>query len=164
VIAKVLKYGPHPNIVPVLAHGSLSAPFYYYYADMELCEFTLDSYIHDRQVEPLGAPLLRVSAVPLAFSNDFSLLRAANVLTILQNTSEGLSFLHQYQIVHRDLKPKNSTSNQLELALTFSFVLPQEYAMENHRLWNKCRGYIQKVPSNITSKGYSELSSARSAF
>ena len=110
VIVQVLMHGPHPNIVSVLAHGSLSAPFYYYHVDMELCDFTLDSYIHDRQMDRLGAPLLQASAVPLALAGDFSVLRAANVLTILQHTSEGLSFLHRYRIVHRDLKPKNSTS------------------------------------------------------
>ncbi|XP_029633672.1 eukaryotic translation initiation factor 2-alpha kinase 1-like isoform X2 [Octopus sinensis] len=63
------------------------------YIQMELCEQTLEDWLNSRNREDDKPLIERIDAV--------------NNLKILQETVEGLEFIHSRGIIHRDIKPAN---------------------------------------------------------
>lgn len=85
------------NIVQVLGRGELS-PMPYYFIDMELCNFNLDTYFRYLRNVRNG-------------NNDSKYsLEMENMkppLEILKDITSGVFFIHEQEEVHRDLKPQN---------------------------------------------------------
>jgi serine/threonine protein kinase len=87
----------HPNIVQILGHGKLKEDGAFFYIDMELCDITLERYMHGEQVEDLvnWETIIR---------NDEVRLHAYN---IMRDILRGLLYIHSLDEVHRDLNPRN---------------------------------------------------------
>jgi serine/threonine protein kinase len=91
----------HPNIVQVFGCGKLKNDGALYFIDMELCGFTLESYIqngcHDPSIESREVAFRRATEedLPTQFYN------------IANQIVEGLNFIHDMNQVHRDLSPNN---------------------------------------------------------
>ena len=101
-IKKLCKPGANHNIVFAFEWGKLSnSP--YYYIDMELCDFNLETYILRKWEPPMS---LKVPH----FTN-FDLLKPdqklGQILTIMKDIANGVAFIHLQQETHRDLKPRN---------------------------------------------------------
>jgi serine/threonine protein kinase len=87
----------HPNIVQVFHHGYLKRDSAFYFMDMELCDFTLEQYMNDKNVSHL---------------DKWSIIRAGgdlffHVVDIALQIINGLVFIHACGEVHRDLSPQN---------------------------------------------------------
>jgi serine/threonine protein kinase len=65
---------------------------------MEFCELTLESYLRSHQ------PLLQYLAGIQQKTKDTQI---HNVLTAMNQITQGLLFIHRNHEVHRDLKPRN---------------------------------------------------------
>ena len=90
----------------VLRHGELSY-MSLYYIDMELCDLNLEDYIAGQcssmvsiewQMSPESAKIHIPSNVKLAM-----------ILSIMNDITDGLVFMHSRKVIHRDLKPPNDT-------------------------------------------------------
>jgi hypothetical protein len=131
------------NIVDILAHGWLGFPYYYYFIDMELCQFDLDTYIYGPKSAVLEEEDMVVLHSGLVAEDDFWLLGIENIWTIIEQIAEGVKYLHRCKQVHRDLKPKNSTSEVPFSLSLVSSLLPGVAYLENYRLWHQCCGHFQ---------------------
>ena len=73
-----------------------------------LCDCTLETYIYgDRDFlfdEEWHKRAVNIAVVP---KDDFVFMRLMNILDIMSELTEGLSFIHACKQVHRDLKPRN---------------------------------------------------------
>ena len=87
----------HQNIVIVLRLGELSASSYYF-IDMELCEFSLDDYIHNPLCEP-----------GVIFKDSAASLKQLQIFNIMLHSCSGVQYIHDKGQVHRDIKPSNAT-------------------------------------------------------
>jgi serine/threonine protein kinase len=103
----------HPNIVNVLRQGWLpTGP--YYFIDMELGDFNLDTYIHQHLTSRLDLNPEKHNSPTFVHSGSSSVLeKAHNALVIMKEIADGLSYMHSLGEVHRDLKPSNSSSIML---------------------------------------------------
>lgn len=66
----------------------------YYYLDMELCDFNLETHI-------IKWKELKLSSAPQKQH------RFIEIKKIMSDISEGIVFIHQKREIHRDLKPQN---------------------------------------------------------
>ena len=102
---------PHPNLIQVFRHGSLTSclrpPPYnvlpYYYVDMELGRHSLYNYIRTR-----------------FHSTPQDLPSTAEVWNILSQLASGIEYMHKRGVFHRDIKPDNRTPPFLQLKLNHS--------------------------------------------
>lgn len=89
----------HPNIIQVIQHGQLKRNTAFYFIDMELCDFNLETYAHGDDAGPLESWKIiqsqgRVEVV---------------TLHIMEQILDGLIFVHSQNEVHRDLTPQNGS-------------------------------------------------------
>ena len=139
-VLKLCAPGTHENIVVVLRHGTLfNSPYYFF--DMQLCDFNLESYsqrlwkhIHD---ESTGM----TSRGNISYYNT----RLLDVWIIMRQIANGVAFIHGLDEIHRDLKPRNGLHLLLlELTLChFSSLLHSRSKMENCRFRYFSRGNKQ---------------------
>ena len=109
-ITNLIKIGVHNNIIAIMAHGPIKD---YYFIDMELCDLTLNAYIHYLAGSGSLGIEIQSSISPVLVEKDCSAIaRMDNVLTIGCHIARGLAFLHDHGQVHRDLKPLNGIARQ----------------------------------------------------
>ena len=82
----------NPNLVVTFRTGVLDGTPYYF-IDMELCDYDLETYINDGKLHELTQSA-----------------QAPEVLGIMRHITNGVAFLHGHDQVHRDLKPRNGNS------------------------------------------------------
>jgi ankyrin repeat protein/serine/threonine protein kinase len=89
-----------------------------YYIDMELCNLTLQDYIHNRTSFIEQHPDFSNHA-PIFVSDDCSAhLNLLNICTIIHHIAQGLEFIHQEHYTHRDIKPLNGNYNPNEILIS----------------------------------------------
>jgi len=113
------------NIVRLFKHGELKPPIGYYYIDMELGTFTLESYITGTLNAGIGGidwgSLSDRS--PVVVQRDCSpIARLQNWCTIGIHIASGLKYIHSCRYVHRDLKPANGSYSKQPRKLIISSV------------------------------------------
>lgn len=100
------------NIVTILKHGKLKSVKGYYFIDMELGAFTLETYISsyydsaDRTID--WASLQDLSPVVIQ-RNSSPIASLQNWCTIGSHIASGLKYMHSHRYIHRDLKPANGS-------------------------------------------------------
>jgi len=97
--------GAHIHIVQVLAHGQLpNAP--YYFIDMELCDLSLDDYIHRE-------PSAEVSeSMPYIIRGTGS-VSPLQIWVVMSQIAVAVEYIHRKGHVHRDIKPANGAPSFL---------------------------------------------------
>lgn len=88
----------HPNIVKVFRHGWLYESSYYY-IDMQLCSFNLESFIYEESI------FIQIGTYIRGVESEFY---RCIVLEVFKDILSGVEFIHSHGQVHRDLKPRNS--------------------------------------------------------
>lgn len=108
-IEDLLTDNPHPNIISVLSHGSLTHPFNSYFIDMELCQIDLHDYIYGDRVHVMSLLEDDLSGENIVFvcQDSTSLQKFRNTFAIMTHIANGLGHMHSHSLVHRDLKPRN---------------------------------------------------------
>lgn len=98
------------NIVSIIRHGQLESRDDYYFIDMELGFFTLETYIKS-SFDSISQDIDWVSlqaCSPVIVQRDCSpIAKIENWCTIGAHIALGLKYLHSHRYVHRDLKPAN---------------------------------------------------------
>ena len=91
----------HPHLIAVNPqHGWIKETglgrglTFYYYIDMELCEFSLADYIQDEGTTYPNRGIPKRSP--------------SDIIGIATQVVSGVVFIHDKQFIHRDLKPNNS--------------------------------------------------------
>jgi len=102
-IQKLCGQGAHRNIVQVVDHG-LIWNYGYYYIDMELCDMSLNDYLHPKLPPDPSASL--PCFIEGGGSN--SLIQ---MWTIMSQIASGLEYIHRKGHVHRDIKPANGSAS-----------------------------------------------------
>src|SRR5271170_3279319 len=92
-VVKLCKPGAHENIVAVLGHGLLRNSMFYFF-DMELCDYNLDSYIQ-RSPRDSGQDWHDMSV-----SNWNK--KMSSICGIMNQISNGLVYIHSCGEIHRD--------------------------------------------------------------
>lgn len=112
-VAKLCKPGSHDNIVSVLRQGLLPKSSYHF-LDMELCDFSLETYIH-RQWTPIMA-----DKIPYFTTIDEQepATKFSQILNIMRDITSGVAFIHLQKEIHRDLKPRNGRAKTMRRYLT----------------------------------------------
>src|SRR5205814_198339 len=110
VVSSIQESGGHENIIRILDHGWLKRSVNVYFIDMELCDFTLDEYVHTMNSNESSFEIDgRSSSTFTLVSKNCSLSEKwLNTWTIGSHITRGLEFMHTRNHVHRDLKPGNS--------------------------------------------------------
>ena len=99
-IQKLCGPGAHPNVVQVLSHG-LIWNYGYYYINMELCDMSLDDYIHPKST--LGPS----NSLPY-YVKGGGTDSMVQMWTVMSQIASGVEYIHGERQIHRDLKPGNS--------------------------------------------------------
>jgi serine/threonine protein kinase len=116
VLEKIKDAGGHKHIIDILRHDWLKCSANVYFIDMELGEFSLQSYIdylfRNKDLPRTYHPSLFTDdpdPVPLQIGDDITkrLYQGEVVVNIAMQISLALTFLHGHCLVHRDLKPAN---------------------------------------------------------
>jgi serine/threonine protein kinase len=125
-IKKLCGPAAHPNIVQVVDHGLLwSCDFYY--IDMELCNMSLDDYLHPKH--PPDASTLLPCFVKGGGSDSL-----VQMWTIMSQIARGVDYIHRLHKIHRDIKPANSmTLISGKVTDLFSFVFLRNVTVETRR-------------------------------
>jgi len=90
----------HVNIVQVLNHGLLwNHP--YYSIDMELCDMSLDDFMH-----PKTPPDPSKSHLP-SFVKSGGKDLLLQIWTVMGQIASGVEYVHRERQIHRDIKPGN---------------------------------------------------------
>ena len=100
-------HGRHANIISVFKHGWLTSPSPAYYFDMELCELSLEGYIHGNRSKYIHVPVESSEDVFVSENSPLS-MTIRNVWAIMAQIAQGIEFMHLCKHVHGDLKPSNS--------------------------------------------------------
>ena len=104
-VAKLCQPGANRNIVFAFKWGRLiGSP--YFFIDMELCDFNLETYISQRWVDRL--------------EDRFKL---PQILRIMRDITNGITFIHETKEIHRDLKPRNGNHVKDSIFVYFSSSL-----------------------------------------
>jgi serine/threonine protein kinase len=101
-VEKLCVKSTHENIVSVLQHGNLADSPYYFF-DMDLCAFNLETYLlllWKETKDDIGME------VPQC--RDRSSMRS--IWNIMSQIANGLAFIHTHHEIHRDLKPRNGAT------------------------------------------------------
>ena len=96
----------HQNIVVVFETGRLPDSWYWY-IDMEICDFNLQTYILRQwtaELEALVPSFVAVDKSPIS-------VKIHQIVVVMKNLFRGVIFIHSLGMVHRDLKPSNSISH-----------------------------------------------------
>lgn len=112
-IDKLCKTG-HPSVVEVFEYGQLQPDSSFYCIDMELCDFTLEEYIHGKEVPQLQS-LESIRSDKLFGVHGLQ----AYVFGIAMEILNGLIFIHRHNEVHRDLSPQNGIPKVRTLVYSF---------------------------------------------
>jgi serine/threonine protein kinase len=80
-----------------------------YYIDMELCDLNLEDYITGQRsstvsIEWQMSPESAKINIPGPSNVKFTM-----ILSIMNDITDGLAFMHSRKVIHRDLKPPNGT-------------------------------------------------------
>jgi len=113
VIESILRDHTNPNIIAILGHGKIECPgLLGCFIDMELCNQTLDNYIHKGRLSEadLGTRQSNDVVPVYATKNSSPLTKLRNIWVIMGQVANGLEFMHARKQVHRDLKPRNGIS------------------------------------------------------
>jgi serine/threonine protein kinase len=102
VIARVCG-GGQKDVVKVLGFGELSSSSHYY-LDMELCDMNLENFIQRKWTAKMELLL------PYMTTDSGPRMRTVQIWNIMEDTSNGLAYIHGLNEIHRDLKPRNSMS------------------------------------------------------
>jgi serine/threonine protein kinase len=101
-VSKLCKPDTYINIVSVLNFGKIPRS-YFYFLDMEFCEFNLDTYIQRKwtpEIKEKAPKLVGIDVLP-------ECVRIAQAGKIMTDIAAGVSFIHSHKEIHRDLKPQN---------------------------------------------------------
>ena len=99
-IQRLCGAGTHVNIVQVLNHGLLwNHP--YYSIDMELCDMSLEDYIH-----PKSTPGHLNALVPY-YVKGGGPESMSQMWTVMSQIAGGVEYIHGEHQIHRDIKPGN---------------------------------------------------------
>jgi serine/threonine protein kinase len=90
--------------VEVLRHGEKEY-MSLYYIDMELCDLNLENYIagHSSSTVSIEWQALQSANIHIPAN-----VKLAMILSIMNDITDGLVFMHSRKVIHRDLKPPNS--------------------------------------------------------
>jgi len=99
----------HPNLIQVFQFGTLRPDTLFRFIDMELCDFTLDRYIHGEDVPDL----VNWSIFHLPAPDKDRRKLGSAICNIVEQIIEGLIFIHEHHEFHRDLSPHNGSAAQL---------------------------------------------------
>jgi serine/threonine protein kinase len=88
------------NLVTVIKYSRLPQASAFYFIDMELCSYNLETFILDRKDVPLSVSSRNIES-------DKLLKRITSNLKILKQITAGLQFIHNQNEIHRNLKPTN---------------------------------------------------------
>src|SRR5579859_1294333 len=100
VIESLCAFPKHDNLLEIFGHGWLAGTSSMYYIDMELCVYNLEDYIKVENISVLESIPPKQPTAKL-----FKALK--RMMGILQQISNGLSYIHNKSQVHGDLKPTN---------------------------------------------------------
>jgi len=146
----------HTNIVRVLKYGQFQHYPQYYFLDMELCEYNLDTY-----GQQLWSPnRLELDLYHICPDQSFDPTpRIRYIWLIMAQIASGLEFLHSKKMVHRDLKPRNGKLSRYHdiFGLENSPIFKSRSRLENSRLRNNKRGNHHSSAANRRLEGYCRL-------
>ena len=111
VIAKLCETNKHKNIVAVFRYGKF--PPSYYFIDMELCDITLDMYIHRRWTPEIELKLFYFTKTPPPR------MQMSQLWDIMEDITCGITFIHLHKEIHLDLKPRNGIYFKHKILINF---------------------------------------------
>ena len=91
--------------VEVFRHGKFLPS--YYFIDMELCDMNLECWIERKW------DLVLEKKLPYLTGNFPSRTRMAEIWDIMEDVTNGVTFIHSMKEIHRDGKPRNSKPHSL---------------------------------------------------
>jgi serine/threonine protein kinase len=102
-VAKLCWKETHKNLVAVFDYGLLITS--YYFLDMELCKLNLQCWIDDSCTETISQKPCypKVDVHPN--------MRLREIWSIMEDVTNGLTYIHDQKEIHRDLKPRNSNTS-----------------------------------------------------
>jgi serine/threonine protein kinase len=77
-----------------------------YYIDMELCDLNLENYITSQRSCMVSIKWQVSQSAKIHIPSNVKL---AMILSIINDITDGLVFMHSRRVIHRDLKPPNGT-------------------------------------------------------
>ena len=136
---------------------------------MELCDFTLDDYIHtiNSNESSLDIDLRNSSTFALVSKNCSLPEKWFNTWTIGSHIARGLEFMHTLKHVHRDLKPANSKNRLISFENTdmcSSYLLSSILSLETYWLRDHEWGHINESHYNSLFQRNRRISSSRTAL
>ena len=135
----IAKYGSHKRdwIVQILAFGKLQNSASYY-IDLEHCDMSLRHFIYRKWTPEMEARL------PYLTADSGRRTSTAHVWNIMEDTSNGLAYIHGLNEIHLDLRPTNSIvfSN---VPANDSFILAEDAHLEDRGIWAHQIGALEYI-------------------